>query len=90
MSSTASGNLKQLDLFQPQEYALDLDLGLKSIGWAVLHGDWIMKSSVYLFENAKEISNSKLRSLGKLRLLKGKSETFYIRYDGTGCIYYYC
>ena len=49
-----------------------------------------MKSGVYLFENAKEISNSKLRSLGKLRLIKGKSETFYIRYDSSRCIYYYC
>ena len=90
MSSPASDNLEQLDLFQPQEYTLGLDLGIKSIGWAVLHRDWIMKSGVYLFENAKEISNSKLRSLGKLRLIKGKSETFYIRYDSTGCIYYYC
>ena len=89
MSSTASGNLEQLDLFQPQEYTLDLDLGLKSIGWAcsMETGSW--SPCVYLFENAKEISNSKFRSLGKLRLLKGKSETFYIRYDGTGCIYYY-
>ena len=89
MSSPASDNLEQLHLFQPQEYILGLDLGIKSAGWALLHIDWIKKSGVYLFENAKEISNSKLRSVGKLRLIKGKSETFYIRYDGTGCIYYY-
>ena len=89
MSSPASDKLEQLHLFQPQEYILGPDLGIKSIGWALLHRDWIKKSGVYLFENAKEISNSKLRSVGKLRLIQSKSETFYIRYDGTGCIYYY-
>ena len=39
MSSPAADNLEQLDLFQPQEYTLGLDLGIKSIGWAVLHRD---------------------------------------------------
>ena len=90
MSSPASDNLEQLDLFQPQEYTLGLDLGIQSIGWAVLHGDRITKARTYLFENAKEISNSKLGSVGKLRLIKGKCEAFYIRHDDTGCIYYYC
>ena len=62
MSSPASDNLEQLDLFQPQEYTLGLDLGIKSIGWAVLHGERITRAGVYLFETAEEISNKKLVS----------------------------
>jgi len=62
MSSLASDNLEQLDLFQPQEYTLGLDLGIKSIGWAVLHGERITRAGVYLFETAEERSNGKLVS----------------------------
>ena len=53
MSSKASDSLEQLDLFEPQEYTLGLDLGIKSIGWAVLSGERIAKAGVYLFETAE-------------------------------------
>ena len=68
MSYPASDSLEQPELLQSKEYTLGLYLSNKSIGWAVLHGDWMMQSGVSLFENAKEISNNKLRSVGKLRV----------------------
>ena len=43
-------------------YTLGFTIGLKSIGWAVLHGDRITLAGVYLFETAEEISNGKLVS----------------------------
>ena len=62
MSSKASDSLEQLDLFDPLEYTLGLDLGIKSIGWAILSGERIAQAGVYLFETAEEISNGRLVS----------------------------
>ncbi len=58
MSSKASDSLEQLDLFDPQQYTLGLDLGIKSIGWAVLSGERIVKAGVYLFETAEELNST--------------------------------
>jgi len=58
VSSKASDSLEQLDFFEPQEYVLGLDLGIKSIGWAVLSGERIVKAGVYLFETAEELNST--------------------------------
>lgn len=65
MSSKASDSLEQLDFFEPQEYVLGLDLGIKSIGWAVLSGEWIVKAGVYLFETAEELNSTGNKLISK-------------------------
>jgi CRISPR-associated endonuclease Csn1 len=65
MSSKAIDSLEQLDLFKPQEYTLGLDLGIKSIGWAILSGDRIANAGVYLFETAEELNSTGNKLISK-------------------------
>ena len=58
ISSKAIDSLEQLDLFDPQQHTLGLDLGSKSIGCAVLSGERIVKAGVYLFETAEELNST--------------------------------